>query len=739
MAPRDPQGRRRLGLAALLVGLNATLVLAAVVGVAVAALRLLERLADEQALARVELAGTGARQAVERSAGDVRTSARLLGERPTVGRLLAAGGDPRGLAVFLDRFGATSGLSGCAILAGGRLLASGGAADLPWGQWAGLPGAGDWQRRRSAHEGAEQGQTGPLPPGTEPRRAANGEPAFVAAPGGGLLLVAASPVVSSPGATAVVALRLDAAFARRIAGQTGLPVAVLSPAEALAKDDDPRRALREQALDGAAAAAGRVDAAGLYLAVQPLAAPGGGAAALVETALPTAAVAASLARLERNLLLLSLAVAALAVLSGFAISRRLARPVRELTAAAARIGGGDLATPMPRAPGAELGTLAATMEEMRRRLLRLTSELRRRQAEGEAILTGISEGVFGVDRDRRIRYLNPQAAALLGVTPAAALGRFCGDVLHPEPVAGVRPCEEQCPIVHARFRGATRATERLLLADGSRRAVLIASSPPAEEQQFQVLRDETEVEAARRLRDAVLANISHEFKTPLSAQLASIELLRERLRGARGDDPETAALVLALERGSLRLTQLIDNLLESVRIESGQDSLRSRPVALDEVVEEAVELTAPLVAQRGQRIEVDLPYPLPAVSGDAPRLTQVFVNLLANANKFAPAGSTIRVGGAVEESAVALWVEDEGPGLPASPAVPGASEEDRSLFARFVRSRGGEEPEQSGMGLGLWIVQSIVERHGGAVEARREGAATRLLVTLPRAAAGVAA
>ncbi|HEY4589874.1 MAG TPA: ATP-binding protein, partial [Thermoanaerobaculia bacterium] len=378
--------------------------------------------------------------------------------------------------------------------------------------------------------------------------------------------------------------------------------------------------------------------------------------------------------------------------------------------------------------GAELGTLAATMEEMRRRLLRLTSELRRRQAEGEAILTGISEGVFSVDRDRRIRYLNPQAAALLGVEPREAVGRFCGDVLNPRGKDGTRPCDESCPIVHARFRGGATATEHLLRPDGTRRAVVIASSPPAEDQQFQVMRDETDVEAARRQRDAVLANISHEFRTPLSAQLASIELLRERLlQDPAGRDPQTHDLVLSLERGSLRLTQLIDNLLESVRIESGQDSIRSRPVALDEVVEEAVEMTAPLLAQRGQEVEVDLPYPLPEVRGDAPRLTQVFVNLLANANKFAPPGSVVRVGGAVEGARIALWVEDEGPGLPDGAAA-------GPLFDRFVRGAGeGEEPETAGMGLGLWIVRSIVERHGGAVEAGpgAAGRGTRMRILLP--------
>jgi signal transduction histidine kinase len=155
--------------------------------------------------------------------------------------------------------------------------------------------------------------------------------------------------------------------------------------------------------------------------------------------------------------------------------------------------------------------------------------------------------------------------------------------------------------------------------------------------------------------------------------------------------------------------------------------VRRRPVALDEVIEDAAELTAPLFAQRGQRITIDLPYPLPAVLGDAPRLTQVFVNLLANAHKFAPAGSSLAIGGEVTAGEVALWIDDEGPGLPAG------VDSGRELFRRFVRSPGEMgEPEQSGMGLGLWIVQSIVERHGGTVEAERRQPGTRMRITLPR-------
>ena len=687
---------RRLSLSTLLIGLNAGLVLVAVVAVAFAAVGLLERFADEQALARVNLAGVSAEEAVERSARDVATSTHLLAERPTVKRLLSEG-DAAGLTAFLDRFRSTSHLSGVVIFNRGRIFATGG-APLPWEEIA----------RRASREGIST---------------------LIRLPDGSLVLAAASPLATSPESSAAAALVLDASFIRQTTAQVGLPVAILDRERALDDPDDPRMPLRAEVLATGEPGSALLKKADRYLSVRPLRTPAGEVAAVVETSLPRDSVASSLSRLVRTLLLLALLVAALATVSGWAISRRLTRPVEALTVAAARIGRGDLSTPAPRAPGAELGTLAATMEEMRRRLLQLTSELRRRQAEGEAILTGITEGVYSVDRDRRIRYLNPQAAAMLGVQPEEALGRFCGDVLNPQGKDGVRPCEESCPIVHARFRGGASATESLQLPDGSRRAVVIASAPPAEEQQFQVLRDETDVEAARRQRDAVLANISHEFRTPLSAQLASIELLRDRLLQSPGGlENETRDLVLSLERGSLRLTQLIDNLLESVRIESGQDGLRNRPVALDEVIEEAVEMTAPLLAQRGQTIEVDLPYPLPALHGDALRLTQVFVNLLANANKFAPADSVVHIGGRMEDGAVCLWVEDEGPGFPATAGG-------KALFDRFVRRTGeGEEPETGGMGLGLWIVRSILERHGGTVEAGpgSGGRGTRMRIVLPR-------
>jgi signal transduction histidine kinase len=368
------------------------------------------------------------------------------------------------------------------------------------------------------------------------------------------------------------------------------------------------------------------------------------------------------------------------------------------------------------------------MEGMRRQLAQLSGRLASREGEALAVLDGISEGVLTVDRDRRVRYLNGPAGRALGLasgrTAEAAIGRFCGDLLHPELAAERRPCEERCPILHARFRGPAQAVESLALPGGPRRAV-VAAAAPVGDLQVVVLREETEVEAGRRLRDALLANVSHEFKTPLAAQLASLEMLRERL--AEGDTAGAETLAAALGRGTARLTRLVDNLLESVSIEAGRDAIRRRSVDLEEVVEEAVQQIAPLLHQRGQELEVTLPAPLPAVQGDAARLVQVLVNLLANANKFAPAGSPIRLGGEVLADAVALFVEDRGPGLRGADAG--------SLFQPFVRAA-GEEPEASGVGLGLWVVRSIVERHGGSIEARDTGGGARITVRLPRGDGG---
>ena len=179
----------------------------------------------------------------------------------------------------------------------------------------------------------------------------------------------------------------------------------------------------------------------------------------------------------------------------------------------------------------------------------------------------------------------------------------------------------------------------------------------------------------------------------------------------------------SLRRGSLRLTRLIDNLLESVRIESGQLAIRQQHLQLHEVVQDAVELVGSLFPQRRQTLVVDVPVDLPSLYGDAPRLIQVFVNLLANANKFGPEGSTVSIAARSIDGVIETSVDDAGPGV--------TENERGSIFERFHRAS-AEEPEPRGLGLGLWIVKSIVERHGGTVISTRSAdGLMRFVVRLP--------
>ncbi len=710
---------RRLRLSTLLISLNVGLLLLAVIGVAFIAVRFLRQLADDQALAQVTQGGRSARNAIMRSGQQLLATTQLLAERPTLTRLVQSN-DPAALAAYLTQFQRTSQLDGCSVLRAGRVLAQSG-IDL------------DWPAVWAAHAQAQN--------------------YFFHTPAGeqSLILGAGAAIPSLPDAEVLVMIQLDDSFSQEISEEVGLPISILSPqigqtgqTGQAGQTPGPLAALRARALASGETLAFRLTDSDRYLAISSLQTASGEAAGLVETELSAAEMTRSLSQLIQTLLLLAGVVALAAALFSLILGRRLSLPLHSLTHAAERIGRGDLTNAIPLAPGFEIGTLSAALEDMRRRLLQLTANLRRQQAESNTIITGIVEGVFTVDRERRIQYLNPQAAAMLGIAVSAAIGRFCGEVLNPQDENGVRPCEEQCPIIHARFRAGARATEHLRLDPGRRRTVIISSAPPLEIQpaaggeaggdtpglrQIQVMRDETEEEATRRLRDAVLANISHEFKTPLSAQLASIEMLLDQLPDLTTG--QIAELVTALQRGTLRLTQLIDNLLESVRIEAGRFTLRRRPVALDEVIEQALETMRPLIDQRRQEVVVELPYPLPIIPGDAPRLTQVFVNLLANANKFSPPNSTLRISGVVNTDTVTLSIQDQGPGLPASEASEASEASAESIFVPFVRAA-GEEPEAKGVGLGLWIVKSVIERHGGRVEAQGDSGGTRISVTLPR-------
>ena len=679
------------GLAGRLAIVTGLLVALAVAAVSVFGIGALRDLATAEGRTRVALAVSAAREVVRQSTEDLLTAARILAERPPLLRLLR-GSIPDALPPYLTRYCEGAGLDGCAIVQDGRLIAS-------------SNGELNWEELLVTVE--EQGE----------RFLATGAVSGAAVAG------AHAAVPERPGVVVVVLRRLDDAFAARIAERVGAEIRLVDYAS-FRPGEGPLAILNSDALSRGEAVAAEVDELDVYAASLPLAASTGEIVALLQALLPTAEIAGPMTEMTSRILLVALLVAAVATASAIVIGRSWIGGVERLTDAARRLGSGDLAASIPVGGPRELAVLGGTMEEMRQNLVDLTTELRRRETQAQAVLGGIVEGVYAVDEARRIRFLNPQAESLLRVSASDVIGTFCGDVLKPvRDAQGRRPCDYACPILYARRLGTAHALEQVEPSEGRVRRVVIASAAAAEGLQVQVLRDETELEAVRRTRDTVLANISHEFRTPLAAQLASIELLRDGL-GTMAPEAQRE-LVLSLERSAQRLTWLIDNLLESVRIESGQLAIRHQDVVLGDVVAAARDLIGPLIEQRGQRIDVQLLDGVPVIRGDQQRLTQVVVNLLANASKFGPRDSTIRVGArGLATGGIAFWVDDEGPG-PLDP-------NDVGLFEQFHRS-GGEDPEESGLGLGLFIVRSLVERHGGRVAiARTPEGRTRARVELPK-------
>jgi signal transduction histidine kinase len=395
------------------------------------------------------------------------------------------------------------------------------------------------------------------------------------------------------------------------------------------------------------------------------------------------------------------------------VASGIAKPFARVADEAEQLGGGDLETPVPRPDTflAEPIRLADSLEKMRVQVAKSNAAERMQREELDTVLDGVDEGILAVDSKDRIHYANKQVLELLQRPRDEIVGALLAEVIEPleESSASSEPPSTLPAIERYTGPGLLRPlTVRRLVASGDRQVL--------------VVREENAFEAARHMRDRILANLSHEFQTPLSAQIASIELLRDHLQQAA--DPVTTRLLDAQYRGTVRLSQLVENLLDSVRIESGEMRLRRQRVDLVQVIDDAIMQVQPLIALRGQQVVRNLP-PGPSLAGDAQRLHSVFVNLLANANKFSHSGSKIWVELHWEAEWVTAWVEDEGPGLPPSLTV-------RDLFAPFRRAP-NEEPSERGSGLGLAIVHAIIAAHRGQVrvEPPMHSTGARIAISLP--------
>jgi two-component system phosphate regulon sensor histidine kinase PhoR len=222
------------------------------------------------------------------------------------------------------------------------------------------------------------------------------------------------------------------------------------------------------------------------------------------------------------------------------------------------------------------------------------------------------------------------------------------------------------------------------------------------------------------VKDEFVSTISHELRTPLTAALAYLELLDE----STDVTPDGHQQVTAARRNMLRLSHLVADLLFTTRASAGSSLVDPYRVDLTVLLCEAVDAASLDADSRGVRIVSRVPEVLPAVA-DGMRLRQVVDNLLDNAIAYSPAGGVVTVELGLRAEHAVLTVTDEGTGIEAG--------EVEQVFGRFYRGENARRSQVPGTGLGLTIVRSIVEAHGGVVSLESTpGEGTSVCVMLPR-------
>jgi two-component system sensor histidine kinase KdpD len=221
-----------------------------------------------------------------------------------------------------------------------------------------------------------------------------------------------------------------------------------------------------------------------------------------------------------------------------------------------------------------------------------------------------------------------------------------------------------------------------------------------------------------RLRNTLLASISHDLRTPLAVIAGASSALNDPSMAF--DASARRSLTTQIETKSKEMAEIMSNVLELMRLESGRFSLRLAPVMIEDLVSAALQRLDSRLAEHP--VESRLPANLPPVQGDGALLLQVVTNLLENVVRHTPAGTRTSVAAELEGAFVRVSIQDTGPGFP-----PGDIE---LLFVKFHRGR--EESSAGGAGLGLSICRAIITAHGGHIEASQPaGGGARFSFTLP--------
>ena len=378
--------------------------------------------------------------------------------------------------------------------------------------------------------------------------------------------------------------------------------------------------------------------------------------------------------------------------------------------------------------GARQALLAADNVALRReledRVAARTAQLRRLAGQSQQILDSVAEGIYGVDAEGRLTFVNRAAARMLGYPAEELLGRSDRTFRPAQPAGAVSPVG----LTLSSGEPQQSADEVYLRRDGSEIPVDVTTGPIADGRgvvgAVVAFRDVTQRREVDRIKNEFVSVVSHELRTPLTSVRGSLGLLGA---GAVGELPPGAARMIAIAvDNSERLIRLINDILDIDRLESGQMPMEFTAHDVADVVAGTVESLRPMAQTARVRLAADRVGG--RVHADADRLGQVLTNLISNAIKFSPPGGRVTVTATPAGRQVAFAVADHGRGIP--------PDQLESIFGRFQQVDSSDSRQKGGTGLGLAISRGIVDRHGGRIWAEnRPGGGACLRFTIPAATA----
>ena len=353
-------------------------------------------------------------------------------------------------------------------------------------------------------------------------------------------------------------------------------------------------------------------------------------------------------------------------------------------------------------------------------------EFQKKLKESEERFRGFVERSFDVivmlDLEGHVNYVSPSVMWVTGYTPEEMVQQHFRNYLPKD----VIPEEIRAFVEIAKGEVARAVQLRIVRKDGSLAHIELNASPIIRNGKIAgvqaIIRDVSERFKLMEMRDRFISTVTHELRTPLVSITGYLDLA---VSGALGAVPkEIESSLLVVKRNTDRLLNLTNDLLDFRRLEAGKFELNKAPLNFQDVIKNCVEDTQPSIDEKKQILNLEVSEgPLP-IQGDAVRLSQVLVNLLSNANKFAPESSTITLRATEEEDVIQVQVSDKGIGI--------KKEDLGRIFEPFAAI---EKPSHvKGSGLGLSVSKGLIEAHGGKIwsESPGEEKGATFTFTLPR-------